>query len=543
MISNEYLFSNVGIDSMSFHAPRYFVSVEELALKRKVDPNKFKKGLLLKEMRLPEADEDIISIGLKAGYNALARGNISPKEIDAVFVGTETITYAVKSVSNIFAEMLGISKNALTQDIYNACAGGTLAILNAIALIEKEVINKALIISADISSYKKGSPSEATQGSGAIAFVISKNPRIATFSKKFGKISGNINDFYRPANEINAKVFGHYSVDAFLNFQLEAYDDLIKHIGDFYADYYTFHAPFSKLPIKCMQHIILKRWIKNINNLPKLNRNNIKSSLLKKIDHFLHDATLLPEYIYLKLQEKGYSFDRLEKWGHWVNSNVKEKVFPQLRVPMHFGNMYNVAVWAQILYILENYAHSNDTIYFGSYGSGATCISGLLKVKPQFKDVVRKAPKINDYIKFKERKSVHEYELIKSGNIKVNSLLGRICEHELNVDRGFTLHFCDEGCIIPNIKGLDYCPKGHSGFHERFYPLFAVLESKPISYANRNDLSYLRKGFVRIAWNVKKGSSLEYEIRRVDNNKSETDFNANGLLNWAPIYIPINEIY
>ena len=230
MISNEYLFSNVGIDSMSFHAPRYFVSVEELALKRKVDPNKFRKGLLLKEMRLPEADEDIISIGLKAGYNALARGNISPKDIDAVFVGTETITYAVKSVSNIFAEMLGISKNALTQDIYNACAGGTLAILNAIALIEKEVINKALIISADISSYKKGSPSEATQGSGAIAFVISKNPRIATFSKKFGKISGNINDFYRPANEINAKVFGHYSVDTFLKFQLEAYDDLINHI-------------------------------------------------------------------------------------------------------------------------------------------------------------------------------------------------------------------------------------------------------------------------------------------------------------------------
>ena len=219
MISNEYLFSNVGIDSMSFHAPRHFVDLEELAIKRDVDPNKYRKGLLLKEMRLPEADEDIISIGLKAGFNALSRGNINPKEIDAVFVGTETITYAVKSVSNIFAEMLGISKNALTQDIYNACAGGTLAVLNAIGLIEKEIINKALIISADISSYQLGSPSEATQGSGAIAFVISKNPRIAAFSKKFGKISGDVNDFYRPANEINAKVFGHYSVKAYLNFQ------------------------------------------------------------------------------------------------------------------------------------------------------------------------------------------------------------------------------------------------------------------------------------------------------------------------------------
>ena len=132
MISDEYLFSNIGIDSIGFHAPRYYVDIEDLAARRNVDPAKFRDGLMLKEMRLAEKDEDIISLGLKAGYNALSRGNISPKDIDAVFCGTETITYAVKSVSNIFAHMLGISDNCMTQDIYNACAGGTLAILNAI---------------------------------------------------------------------------------------------------------------------------------------------------------------------------------------------------------------------------------------------------------------------------------------------------------------------------------------------------------------------------------------------------------------------------
>ncbi|TFG06875.1 MAG: hydroxymethylglutaryl-CoA synthase family protein [Promethearchaeota archaeon] len=542
MISDDFLFTDIGIDSVSFHAPRHFVDIEELAVKRNVDPNKYKKGLLLKEMRLPEVDEDIISMGLKAGYNALRRGGISPKEIDAVFVGTETITYAVKSVSNIFAEMLDIPANSLTQDIYNACAGGTLAILNAIGLIEKGVINKALIISADISSYKLGSPSEATQGSGAIAFIISKHPRVATFSKKFGKVSGNVNDFFRPPNEVNAKVFGHYSVDTYLNFQLEAYDDLIKSIGDFSADYYTFHAPYSKLPLKCMQHIIMKRWVNHINNLPKIDRNDLKSSLLKKIDYFLHDVTVLPEYIYLKLQEKGFSSGRLEKWAHWVNLNVKEKLFPQLRVPMHFGNMYNAAVWSQILYILENYAHMNDTIYFGSYGSGATCISGLLKVKPDFKKVIKHGPKINDYIKYKEKKSVQEYELIKKGDYVNKALLGYICEHELNEHRGFTLHFCDEGCIIPNIDGLNHCPKGHTGFYERFFPLYAKLDSKPMVCPNITDLRYLKKGLVRLAWNVQKGNSLEYEIRRVS-DKKQKDYNAVGLLNWVPLYIPVHKIY
>jgi 3-hydroxy-3-methylglutaryl CoA synthase len=542
MISDDFLFSDIGIDSVGFYAPRYYVKLKDLAVERKVDPDKFKKGLMSIEMRIPDVNEDVVSLGLKAGYNALIKGNVSPKSIDALFVGTETITYAVKSISNIFAELLEISPNSFTQDCYNACAGGTLALLNAIALIEKEVINKALVISTDISSYHQGTPSEPTQGSGAIAFVVSKDPRIAVFSEKFGKISGNVDDFFRPANDPNAKAFGAYSVDTYLDFQLKAYDDLTNQIGDFQADYYTFHAPFSKLPIKIMQQIIQKRWIKHIDNLPKLNGNQIIKSILKKLDHFMQDITILPEWLYLKLKERGYSSETLEKISYSLIKNVKGKVLPQLRVPSHFGNMYNAAVWAQIIYILENYAQTNDTIYFGSYGSGATCISGLLKVREGFKDVVDKTPKIDDFLENKERKTVQEYESIKNGSLHTKTVLGKIVEHDQNHDRGFTLHFCDKGCIIPDIKGLDHCPKGHSGYHERFFPLFAVLKSKPIVNQNENDLSFLSNGLVRIAGNVEKGATLEYEIRRIE-NKNETNFNAIGMLNWTPLYYPIQDVY
>ncbi len=542
MIRNGFLYSNIGIDSIGFHAPRYFIKLKDLARERKIDPEKYKKGLMAIEMRLPEINEDIISIGLKAGYNALIKGNISPKEIDALFVGTETITYAVKSVSNIFAELLEISPNSFTQDCYNACAGGTLALLNAIALIDKEVIEKALVISADISSYQIGSPSEPTQGSGAVALVISKNPRVAVFSEKFGKVSGNVDDFFRPAYEKNAKAFGHYSVDTYLDFQLRAYDDLINNVGDFYADFYTFHAPYSKLPIKCMQYIIQKRWINHINNLPRLKRNQIKSSILKKLDSFMHDITVLPEWLYLKLRERGFSSETLESLSHKLIRDIKGRVLPQLRVPSHFGNMYNASVWAQILYILENYARVNDTIYFGSYGSGATCISGLLKIKEDFKSVIDKSPKIDDFINNKERKTVQEYEIIKNGSFIPSTVLGEIIEHEQNQNRGFTLHFCDEGCIIPNIKGLNHCPKGHSGFHTRFFPLFAVLKSEPIENPDENNLTFLQNGLVRIVGKVKQGTLLEYELRRIE-NKNEKNFNAIGLLNWSPMYIPIQNVY
>jgi len=438
--------------------------------------------------------------------------------------------------------LLGISPNSVCQDVYNACAGGTLALLNAIALVEKDIIKKALVISVDISSYQLGSPSEATQGSGAIALVISKNPRVATFSEKFGKVSGNVDDFFRPANEKNAKVFGHYSVKTYLNFQLKAYDDLINNIGDFHADYYTFHAPFSKLPIKIMQQIIQKRWIKHIQYLPKVKKNQIKSSILKKLDSFMHDITVLPEWLYLKLKERGYSSETLENISNKLITNVKSKVLPQLRVPSHFGNMYNASIWSQILMIAEEYARANDVVYFGSYGSGATCISGLLKFQKGFKEIVSKHPRINDFIENKERKTIQEYEKIKTGEHIPKTFLGKIIEHEKNNKRGFTLHFCDEGCILPNIEGLNHCPKGHSGLHEKFFPLYAVLKSEPIVNPNENDLHYLYNGLVRIVGNVKQGACLEYEIRRLE-NKEETNFNAIGLLNWSPLYYPVQNVF
>lgn len=549
MNQNEKLFSNTGIDSIGFYTPRLFVDLEELAIKRDVDPDKFRIGLMLKEMRIPELDEDIIAMGTKAGHYALMRGNIPPSEIDAVFVGTETMTYAVKSASNIFSQLLGISTNSITQDVTNACASGTLAILNAIALVDREIINKALVICADISSYELESPSEPTQGAGAIALVISKNPRIAKFSKRFGKVSGNINDFFRVANEKNAQVFGKYSVKSYLNFQLKAYDDLMSNqIGDdFYTNYYTFHAPFSKLPVKCMRQIIEKRWIRDFNALLDTQLKDITFNFFQKFESFFHNilqkSFTLPEYIYLKLKENGLSSRKMEGLSRWIQNNFQKKLLPQLRVPSHFGNMYSASVWAQILYILENFAKPEETIYFGSYGSGATCISGLLKVQQEARNVLQNGPRLSDFIDNRKVKlSIQEYEKLKKGRLEPKIAIGKIKEHKRNGDRGFTLHFCDKGCIIPPIDGLDHCPRGHKGFHTKFFPLYAKLKTKPVIRVVE-DMSFLNEDYIRVKENAHKGNLMEYEVRRIGVMNEDEKNNMHGILNWVPTYYPTDRIY
>ncbi|MHA1775755.1 MAG: hydroxymethylglutaryl-CoA synthase family protein [Promethearchaeota archaeon] len=529
------LFSEIGIDSIGFYAPTYYVSLKELAQARNIKPEKFEEGLMVQEMRVPDVGEDIVTMSIKAAQNALIRGNIKAEEIDAVFVGTETITYAVKSISNILAEILGVSPNCLTQDIYNACAGATLAILNAIGLIENGVIQKALVIGADISSYPLNSPGEPTQGAGSVAFILSRNPRIATFSKKFGKVSGNVNDFFRPAGEKDAQVFGKYSVDSYMNFQLRAFDNLSQNLGKFRADYYVFHAPFSKLPVKFLQKLIAERSEHFIEHALNWKFKPPRSRLSSQLPSIRYSVKHFPSLITNILLKHGFSRQAIIKLLKTA-SELKHYFFPQLEVPMHFGNMYSASVWAQIIYLFEKSARPNDIFYFGSYGSGATCISGLIKIQPQIFQVVNIGPKIDHFLHNKKKYSIKEYERIHMGLGTPNFYIGRIEKYSADDNRGIYLHFCDEGCLIPNISGLNQCPQGHPGNHRVFYPLYAKLVSDLVEEPQKRNYTFINHGQVRIIGKPQKGAKLEYNMRRVSAPMDQ--ISAKGLLNWIPTYQP-----
>ncbi|TXT67422.1 MAG: putative hydroxymethylglutaryl-CoA synthase [Promethearchaeota archaeon] len=547
MSDNKGLFNKtVGIDSISFYAPLNFIDLKELALKRNVNPSKYTKGLLLHEMRFPEVHQDIISLALRAGYYALQKGDIHPQEIDALFIGTETApatVYAVKSISNILIDYLGLSKNCLTQDINNACAAGTLAIINASALIEQNIINKALIINVDISNYKLNTPSEPTQGSGAVGLVISKNPRVALLSKKFGKVSSHINDFYRLPMEKTAKVFGKYSVKSYLTLQLNAYDDLLNQLsdnGDY--DYYVFHAPFSKLPIKFIKQLFYERWLDYKFRIKKSQNKDLSSLIMEQLDNYISNISFNHKD-FPTIQS--YS-DQLQGAENLILLNllntIKHKVLPQLRVPAFFGNMYNASLWAQIIYLLENYAHAGDKIYFGSYGSGATCISGLLKVLKPFKTIINRSPHIADFFKEKEKKTIEEYEIIKEEKVhspyfNLKWYYGKIEEYYTNntTIQGVTLSFCEKGCVISPIEGVNECPLGHEGQFTIFFPFFAKLISPLRRMNHQNEMELFTMGYVQINQNVEKGTLLEFDLRRKTLFNPQ-DYNANGLLNWIPSY-------
>ncbi len=394
------LFTDIGIDAMGFSVPRNAFPLRELALARKTDPEKYEVGLFAREMRIADFGEDIITLSFSAACEAFSNGNISRDIIDAIFVGTETITYAVKAVSAILKDLLNLKAEVFTQDIYNACAAGTLAILNAIGMVSSGIIKNALVICADISQYEMGSGGEPTQGAGAVALVINRNPRLAVFGSEFGKISSNINDFFRFSGKSTPEVFGKYSVDAYIALQTKAFNDLLAITKIKFEEIhrFVFHAPFAKLPMKLMRKIIEHLLLSESGNsflnsllIMKIRFNEeefgslvISKEVLEKGYECIVDAELM------KLIGKKFkaicecNTNDSEALWRVLQTNLKEfiqrRILLPLQIPSLVGNMYSASVWAQLYHILVSHYRIGDIIYFGSYGSGATCISGLLKI-------------------------------------------------------------------------------------------------------------------------------------------------------------------
>src|SRR5512145_2427620 len=111
----------VGIVGYGAYVPRYRLAGAEIA---RVWTNGL-GGSPVKEKAVAGLDEDVTTMSIEAARNALARAQIDPLLIRAVWVGSESHPYAVKPTSTIVAESIGTSPNITAADWEFACKAGT----------------------------------------------------------------------------------------------------------------------------------------------------------------------------------------------------------------------------------------------------------------------------------------------------------------------------------------------------------------------------------------------------------------------------------
>lgn len=229
----------IGIDALSFYSPRYFLDLTRLAAVRGVDPSKYQVGLGQFQMAIISPLEDIVTMALEAASDIVSGHE---QDIDLILFATES-GFDFSKASGIYVQqLLKLNPFARVLEVKQACYGATGALQLAVDHIRLHPNRKALVIASDVAWYGFQTPGEVTQGAGAIAMLVSANPRIAVVhSGKF--YTENNADFYRPLGSEVPVVDGKLSI--------RSYRDVLKKVAPEKAfEYICFHQPFATMADK-----------------------------------------------------------------------------------------------------------------------------------------------------------------------------------------------------------------------------------------------------------------------------------------------------
>ncbi|MEJ2411691.1 MAG: hydroxymethylglutaryl-CoA synthase [Anaerolineales bacterium] len=244
----------VGIIGYGAYVPRYRLPASEVSRIWRGGM----EGEPIEEKSVPGIDEDVITMSVEAGRNALARGGIQPEEIRAVWVGSESHPYAVKPTSTIVAEALGITPYTQAADFEFACKAGSEAMIAAMALVGSSMGDYALAIGMDTAQSKPGDALEYTAAAGGAAILI--GPAGESLAEIEGTLSyvTDTPDFWRRENQKYPEHGGRFTGQpAYFKHITNSVRHLLDELGRQPEDYaaVVFHQPNTKFPRRAAKEL------------------------------------------------------------------------------------------------------------------------------------------------------------------------------------------------------------------------------------------------------------------------------------------------
>ncbi|AGY82299.1 hydroxymethylglutaryl-CoA synthase [Carnobacterium inhibens] len=246
----------IGVDKIGFYAPHLYVDMNKLAVARNVEPEKFTIGIGQEKMAVAPITQDPVTLAANAALTIL--DDEDKEKIDFVIFGTESGIDNSKSAAVYVHQLLGLNPNARSIEVKQACYGATAGIQMAKGHIALNPESRVLVLGSDIARYGLNTSGESTQGAGAVAMVISADPKILALEDKSAYLTADIMDFWRPVYSDKAFVDGKFSNEQYIHFfntvweQYKAKSDL--GLNDFEA--ICFHLPYTKMGLKALRTVL-----------------------------------------------------------------------------------------------------------------------------------------------------------------------------------------------------------------------------------------------------------------------------------------------
>lgn len=243
----------VGIDRITFATPNCYLSMRDLAIARGIDPNKFTIGIGQSQQAVPPNHQDIVTLGAQAALQLMP--SIDSNRLKMVIVGTESGVDASKSSALYIHKLLNLSEWVRCVEVKEACYGGTAALMMARDYVLAHPGAQVLVIAADIARYGVGTPGEVTQGAGAVAMLVSENPRVLQINNDSVVKSAEIQDFWRPVYQSTALARGKFSTEQYIRMFCDVWQKYSAENACNFNDFEAicFHLPYTKMGLKALR--------------------------------------------------------------------------------------------------------------------------------------------------------------------------------------------------------------------------------------------------------------------------------------------------
>ena len=374
---------NFGIDAIAFDVAKIHLPINTLAKARNIEPEKLEKGLGLLKMTLPDVHQDTVVFGANALTKLILNSNINLEDIARIYVGTESAIDSSKPIASFLVSLMEqkFGENTLSEcdvvDFTFACIGGVDAMQNCIDFVRLNPTKKAIVVTTDIAKYDLNSTGEYTQGAGAVALLISSNPRIIAFDNNWATSTKGVFDFFKPYRTVAKEaITGNSNNENWfdnLEAEIEIHKDQPVFEGQYSNQCYmdrTRNAYFSFKKIANASTSVYDSWKSIIMHLPYSFQGRRMLSEIYALDHknqIISGNEDASEY-----QNKLKEISKTDEYRNFVN----EKLQPAEIASSLIGNLYTGSIFMGFLSTLAHFYDtkvdvSNEKFGFLAYGSGS----------------------------------------------------------------------------------------------------------------------------------------------------------------------------
>lgn len=373
----------VGIDSISFDVAKIHLPITTLAKARNIEPEKLEKGLGLLKMTLADSHQDTVVFGANALTKLIIQNSINLDEIARIYVGTESSIDSSKPISSFLISLIEqkFGENILAEcdvvDFTFACIGGVDAMQNCIDFVKLNPTKKAIVVTTDLAKYDLNSTGEYTQGAGAVAMLISSNPKIIAFENNWATSTKGVFDFFKPYRTVSKEaITGNLENESWFE-NLEAEIEIHKEQPVFDGQYSnqcymdrTRDAYFSFKKLKQTEATIYNTWESIIMHLPYAFQGRRMLSEIYTLD--ADDKTITGQEDAQEYQNKLKETSKSEEYKNFVT----KKLMPAELASSHIGNLYTGSIFMGLLSTLSHFYDTNKDVSgakfgFLAYGSGS----------------------------------------------------------------------------------------------------------------------------------------------------------------------------